>query len=188
MGVKAEVGRINWGDLGHKDELSANGLICGPRLTPATHTHTHKHTSQMPDGGEIHQQSCQVYRLLLSQPLLEGHAGLCGTLLTPAAQPLDIFSAASPPPALPHPLPAVCLSSLLPACQGNRCALQTRKAVTPSSSEPTKNIHARKDGPDNGVLSNGNQLKLIASSSSVTKLTCYENHQYTFWGCAGTFS
>lgn len=87
----------------------------------------------------------------------------------------------------PHPLPAVCLSSLLSACQGNRCALRTRKAVTPSSSEPAENIHAHKDGRDNGMLSNGNQRKLIASFSSVAQLTCYKNHQHSFWAALERF-
>lgn len=86
----------------------------------------------------------------------------------------------------PHPLPAVSLSSLLSACQGNRCAPRTRKLVTPSSSEPAANIHMHKDGWDNGTLSNANQLKLTTSFSSVAQLTCYKNPPCSFRGCSGT--
>lgn len=73
-----------------------------------------------------------------------------------------------------HPLPAACLSSLLSACQGNRCALRTRKAVTPSSSGPAEKYPPAQRRPRQW-LSNGNQLKLIASFSSVAKLTCHKN-------------
>lgn len=49
-GFRDEVGRINWGDLGHKDELSANGLICGPRLKPANTPPQHTHTLHLMAG------------------------------------------------------------------------------------------------------------------------------------------
>ena len=59
-GFKDEVRRINWDDLGHKDELSASSLICGARLTPTPpppHTHTHTPTQHL-----IRQQRSQVCR------------------------------------------------------------------------------------------------------------------------------
>lgn len=145
---QAEEGLQSWG---RRDKLGRprpqrRAVSRWPHLRSKTHTcHTHTRANSPTKA-----PSLQVDVALSAA---SGRAaGLCGTLLTPAAQPLDIFSAASPPPAPPPPsLPAVCLSSLLPACQGNRCALRTRKAVTPSSLEPTKNIHTQ-DGPTMGCF------------------------------------
>lgn len=89
-------------------------------------------------------------------------------------QPLDIFSTSSPPP---HPL----LSAFF------LCCLPVRETDAHTELERQWHLHhwsppkIYKDSPDNGVLSNVNHLKLIASSSSVAKLTCYENHQHSFW-------
>lgn len=124
--------RINWGKLGHKDEPSVSGLICGPKLTPATprdvslslahtptayaHTricwHVHQWTTStrtlkdkrvQKDTQTCMRTNAQMWALL-SELQLEGRAALCWTLMILAVSRW-VSPLLYPPPAHPPPTP-----------------------------------------------------------------------------------
>lgn len=177
--------RINWGKLGHKEEASVNGLICGPQLTPATpcdvsvsHARIHHllYLHTFADAGiHISRQSTHT----LKDKCPKRHAD--SSLWTPAGGPcralLNSHDTSNEPLGISSPVPSFSSSSHSPPSPFLLCFLPVSETDVRSKLDMQQCTHSRllkisKCTEDAGTMKHVHMLSVICQPAAAKTVNC----------------